>query len=277
LQLTAATASHGTIRTNDRTVAVAIESLATNATATLTLTLLPTLQALGRATNTAEVSSGSPPDAVLFNNRVGLEMLVLPADADRDGQPDDWEIAHGLDPANPLDATVDSDCDGATNLQEYQAGTDPLRFDGLRLDSVQFDSQGQCVLTIRGAVGKTYTVETSTNFPHWSPLTTFLCRETTQRVNTPLSRNAASTFFRLRSDSSAPLPFLTLLNGPLLATPPPLLQVTASPGWRYSVQASTNLASWTEITNYVGVSCATVIADPAWSGQGRRFYRALRQ
>jgi len=45
-------------------------------------------------------------------------------DDDDDGMPDTWEDQYGL---NSLvnDASVDSDNDGYTNLQEYQAGTDP--------------------------------------------------------------------------------------------------------------------------------------------------------
>ena len=45
-------------------------------------------------------------------------------DTDYDGMPDNWEIDNGL---NPLvdDAAQDADGDGATNLQEYLAGTDP--------------------------------------------------------------------------------------------------------------------------------------------------------
>ncbi len=39
--------------------------------------------------------------------------------------PDDWEIAHGLNPNDPGDAGVDSDGDGLLNWQEYVAGTDP--------------------------------------------------------------------------------------------------------------------------------------------------------
>jgi hypothetical protein len=33
-------------------------------------------------------------------------------DADRDGLPDDWELEHGLSPADPADALADPDGDG---------------------------------------------------------------------------------------------------------------------------------------------------------------------
>jgi hypothetical protein len=46
-------------------------------------------------------------------------------DSDGDGLPDDWEIAHALNPRDPLDAAADQDNDGATALNEYFAGTDP--------------------------------------------------------------------------------------------------------------------------------------------------------
>lgn len=46
------------------------------------------------------------------------------ADSDSDGMPDDFEIANNLDPLRN-DATEDPDSDNFTNLQEFQAGTDP--------------------------------------------------------------------------------------------------------------------------------------------------------
>ncbi len=46
-------------------------------------------------------------------------------DGDHDGMPDEWELAHGLNPHDPSDALQDPDGDGLTNLQEYQHGTDP--------------------------------------------------------------------------------------------------------------------------------------------------------
>jgi len=42
-----------------------------------------------------------------------------PADADTDGIADAWEAAHGLDPSNAADATMDPDSDGYTNIEEY--------------------------------------------------------------------------------------------------------------------------------------------------------------
>jgi hypothetical protein len=41
-----------------------------------------------------------------------------PPDADRDGMPDAWEIAHGLDPFSD-DSAADRDGDGYTNIEEY--------------------------------------------------------------------------------------------------------------------------------------------------------------
>ena len=46
-------------------------------------------------------------------------------DTDKDGIPNDAEVALGLDPNNPADANGDLDGDGFTNLEEFLAKTDP--------------------------------------------------------------------------------------------------------------------------------------------------------
>jgi hypothetical protein len=56
---------------------------------------------------------------------IGLETLSPDLDADGDGIPNGYELANGLDPLDPTDASLDNDGDGMSNLQEYLAGTDP--------------------------------------------------------------------------------------------------------------------------------------------------------
>lgn len=48
-----------------------------------------------------------------------LKSAPAPADADQDGMPDAWEMAHGLDPNNPEDRNGDANGHGYTNLEDY--------------------------------------------------------------------------------------------------------------------------------------------------------------
>ncbi|WP_433058646.1 RICIN domain-containing protein [Dactylosporangium sp. CS-033363] len=59
----------------------------------------------------------------LANNGYGtLAGGTAPADTDRDGMPDAWERAHGLDPGNASDASGDFDHTGYTNVEKYLNG-----------------------------------------------------------------------------------------------------------------------------------------------------------
>jgi len=50
---------------------------------------------------------------------------VVDNDNDNDGIPDAWEINHGLNPLNKVDATEDADGDGYSNVDEFTQGTNP--------------------------------------------------------------------------------------------------------------------------------------------------------
>lgn len=79
-----------------------------------------------------------------------------PIDADEDGLPDDWELAYGLDTA-VNNAGADADADGATDYEEFIAGTNPTNPDEVlkaRLDS----ETGAGTLTWSSVSGKQYRV-----------------------------------------------------------------------------------------------------------------------
>ncbi|UCD36912.1 MAG: T9SS type A sorting domain-containing protein [Fidelibacterota bacterium] len=48
-----------------------------------------------------------------------LRTYDVPVDNDHDGMADDWELANGLDPSDPLDRNDDFNGDGYTNLEKY--------------------------------------------------------------------------------------------------------------------------------------------------------------
>jgi len=50
-----------------------------------------------------------------------------PEDSDKDGMKDEWEKKYGLDRFDPSDADRDNDSDGFTNIEEYEAGTSPVK------------------------------------------------------------------------------------------------------------------------------------------------------
>ena len=67
-------------------------------------------------------------------------------DSDSDGIPDEWEKKFSLDPFSADDASLDPDNDGFTNIEEFQAGTDPKdagshppRFAFLRVRSIDVE------------------------------------------------------------------------------------------------------------------------------------------
>src|SRR5205085_4331722 len=70
-------------------------------------------------------------------NAVRLTDLII-VDSDHDGLPDWWEDRFGLNKNDPADGALDSDGDGASNLNEFLADTNPQDPDSvLRIVSIQ--------------------------------------------------------------------------------------------------------------------------------------------
>ncbi len=55
------------------------------------------------------------------------------------------------------------------------------------------------------------------------------------------------------------------------------VSLSGSPGWTYSIQASTNLTDWLNITNLALTNTCGQFVDPAATNFPQRFYRAVVQ
>jgi hypothetical protein len=85
-------------------------------------------------------------------------LAILP-DSDGDGLPNAWELTHGLRTNDASDAVLDNDLDGASNRDEYTAGTNPTNaLSVLRIETM-LRTNAATLLTFRAASNKTYTVE----------------------------------------------------------------------------------------------------------------------
>jgi hypothetical protein len=151
--------------------------------------------AAGLALDTRLLDSGSPaesrgllPDATstvlsLMPTPGAANQLPNAIDTDADGIPDSWEVANGLDPNNPADATTDLDGDGQNNRAEYFAGTNPrAATDVLRATLVI--SGGMRAIRFVAVAGKTYTIQykSGLNDPAWLKLTDVPAQATTTQV-----------------------------------------------------------------------------------------------
>ena len=134
---------------------------------------------------------------------VSVPLTVL-VDTDKDRMPDVWELANNFDPKSPDAASLDTDGDGLTNLEEYMAGTDPRDpASFLRVERVSADL-GSFAITFNAVSNRTYSVlykEDPTELS-WSVLATTLGRITNrlETVIDPVGTNI-SRIYRLRTPS----------------------------------------------------------------------------
>lgn len=100
------------VRQNETTVDITVNPMTNGGRYTAYVATASPVDLLGNhvdpAANSADFTGVNPNDA----------------DTDEDGLPDSWELEHDLD-INELSADDDPDKDGLTNLEEFDAGTDP--------------------------------------------------------------------------------------------------------------------------------------------------------
>jgi len=94
-------------------------------------------------------------------------------DSDGDGMPDGWEDEHDLNPDSPLDAADDPDLDGAGNLREFQAGTNPGDDESV-FEFTSVVREGNAVrFRFHAVQGRSYSLQARDSFSHgpWQIIT----------------------------------------------------------------------------------------------------------
>ena len=95
--------------------------------ATGTLTTDASHQALVDSGDNIILELSNPNSTISQNHfdNVSVKVVNTVSDSDGDGMTDNWETAYGLNPTDPNDGSTDFDGDGFSNLDEFNANTDP--------------------------------------------------------------------------------------------------------------------------------------------------------
>jgi len=140
----------------------------------------------------------------------GKQSNVPAEDRDKDGLPDDWESLHGLNPASAEDmdgAAGDPDEDGATNLDEYRAGTFPKNAASvLKLSQFRSMDNSPPMLRFFPSPAKTYSLlfKENVDSPIWIRLRDFSTSSAGGEITVPLDFSLPSRIFRLVTPALAP-------------------------------------------------------------------------
>lgn len=117
-------------------------------------------------------------------------------DSDDDGLEDDWEIAYFNDLSH--DGNTDTDSDGATDMAEHRAGTNPIN-DNSILRTVTAHSGGPIVVYWPAVPGKRYIVEGKSDLAmDWTAVSSVITAQSWTGQFAVTSNAIGSGFYRLK-------------------------------------------------------------------------------
>jgi hypothetical protein len=124
--------------------------------------------------------------------------VVVLADTDRDGIPDTWESANGMNPNAAGDAALDSDGDTMTNGEEYIAGTNPQDPTSY-LNVLDVAADNSATITFQAVSNRTYSIEYADDLSSatWSKLVDVVATATNRTATVVDPDPGPIRFYRL--------------------------------------------------------------------------------